>query len=58
MVAGADMLEEILGPFPVVRLRGLPFEAQMRDIILFFQVKKTQRKSSQPPLRTPPSDIP
>lgn len=35
---GSEMLEELLGPFPVVRLRGLPSEAQVRDIILFFQV--------------------
>lgn len=35
---GQEMLEELLGPFPVVRLRGLPFEAQVRDVILFFQV--------------------
>ena len=35
----ADAMEELLGPFPVVRLRGLPFEAQVRDVILFFQVR-------------------
>jgi len=35
---GQEMLEDFLGPFPVVRLRGLPFEAQVRDVILFFQV--------------------
>ncbi|GAB5035286.1 heterogeneous nuclear [Nannochloropsis oceanica] len=34
---GQEMLEDFLGPFPVVRLRGLPFEAQVRDVILFFQ---------------------
>lgn len=36
--SSADAMEELLGPFPVVRLRGLPFEAQPRDVVLFFQV--------------------
>lgn len=39
----ADAMEELLGPFPVVRLRGLPFEAQVRDVILFFQVRGWSR---------------
>lgn len=38
------MLEEMLGPFPVVRLRGLPFEAQVSDIISFFQVGGPSRQ--------------
>lgn len=41
----ADAMEELLGPFPVVRLRGLPFEAQPRDVVLFFQVRWTLRAS-------------
>jgi len=32
-----DPLEDILGPFPCVRIRGLPFEATMEDVIMFFQ---------------------
>ncbi len=43
---GGDALEELLGPFPVVRLRGLPFEAQVRDVILFFQVRTSRRPPS------------
>ncbi|KAG5189415.1 hypothetical protein JKP88DRAFT_206122, partial [Tribonema minus] len=33
----ADALEEVLGPFPCVRLRGMPFEATVDDVLRFFQ---------------------
>ena len=32
-----DPLEAVLGPFPCVRLRNLPFETAIEDILLFFQ---------------------
>jgi RNA recognition motif. (a.k.a. RRM, RBD, or RNP domain) len=32
-----DPLEEVLGPFPCVRLRGMPFEATVDDVLQFFQ---------------------
>jgi heterogeneous nuclear ribonucleoprotein F/H len=31
-----DPLETILGPFPCARLRGLPFEASIQDVLVFF----------------------
>jgi heterogeneous nuclear ribonucleoprotein F/H len=34
---GGDPLESILGPFPCVRLRNLPHEATLEDVLLFFQ---------------------
>ena len=32
-----DPLEALLGPFPCARVRGLPFEATLEDILVFFQ---------------------
>jgi heterogeneous nuclear ribonucleoprotein F/H len=32
-----DPLEAILGPFPCVRLRNLPHEATLEDVLVFFQ---------------------
>jgi heterogeneous nuclear ribonucleoprotein F/H len=32
-----DPLEALLGPFPCVRVRGLPFEATLEDVLVFFQ---------------------
>lgn len=32
-----DPLESILGPFPCVRLRSLPFDATLEDILVLFQ---------------------
>lgn len=35
--ASMDPLEAVLGPFPCARLRGLPFEATIEDVLVFFQ---------------------
>ena len=32
-----DPLETVLGPFPCVRMRGLPFETTLEDVLVFFQ---------------------
>ena len=32
-----DPLEALLGPFPCARVRGLPFEATLEDVLVFFQ---------------------
>ena len=32
-----DPLEALLGQFPCVRLKGLPFDATLEDILVFFQ---------------------
>jgi heterogeneous nuclear ribonucleoprotein F/H len=32
-----DPLEALLGPFPCARVRGLPFEATVEDVLVFFQ---------------------
>jgi len=33
----SDPLENILGVFPCVRLRGLPYKASSEDVLVFFQ---------------------
>jgi hypothetical protein len=33
----SDPLEVILGTFPCVRVRGIPFEAALEDVLVFFQ---------------------
>lgn len=35
--ASMDPLEAVLGPFPCARLLGLPFEATIEDVLVFFQ---------------------
>jgi heterogeneous nuclear ribonucleoprotein F/H len=35
--SSSDPLEAILGPFPCVRLKGLPLGANLEDVIMFFQ---------------------
>mmetsp|Transcript_3080 Transcript_3080/g.4686 ORF Transcript_3080/g.4686 Transcript_3080/m.4686 type:complete len:313 (-) Transcript_3080:702-1640(-) len=37
MLPSIDPLEVVLGPFPCARLRGLPFEASIEDVVVFFQ---------------------
>jgi len=32
-----DPLETVLGPFPCARVRGLPFDASLEDVLVFFQ---------------------
>jgi heterogeneous nuclear ribonucleoprotein F/H len=32
-----DPLEALLGPFPCARVRGLPFDATLEDVLVFFQ---------------------
>ena len=32
-----DPLEAVLGPFPCTRLRNLPYDASLEDILLLFQ---------------------
>eukprot|EP00557_Chaetoceros_sp_GSL56_P000897 CAMPEP_0176501206 /NCGR_PEP_ID=MMETSP0200_2-20121128/14029_1 /TAXON_ID=947934 /ORGANISM="Chaetoceros sp., Strain GSL56" /LENGTH=593 /DNA_ID=CAMNT_0017900061 /DNA_START=2390 /DNA_END=4171 /DNA_ORIENTATION=- len=32
-----DPLENLLGPFPCVRLRNMPYDANIEDVLLFFQ---------------------
>jgi heterogeneous nuclear ribonucleoprotein F/H len=32
-----DPLEAVLGPFPCARLRNLPFDATLEDILILFQ---------------------
>ena len=35
--ASTDPLEAVLGPFPCARLRGLPYDVTLEDILLLFQ---------------------
>lgn len=35
--ASTDPLEAVLGPFPCARMRGLPFETSLEDVLVFFQ---------------------
>lgn len=35
--SSSDPLEAVLGPFPCVRMRGLPFDATLEDVLVFFQ---------------------
>lgn len=35
--ASTDPLEAVLGPFPCARLRSLPFDASLEDILVLFQ---------------------
>ena len=35
--ASTDPLEAVLGPFPCVKLRNLPFDATLEDILVLFQ---------------------
>jgi len=32
-----DPLEAVLGPFPCVRLRNLPYDGSLEDVLVFFQ---------------------
>jgi len=32
-----DPLEQVLGPFPCARLRGLPMDSSLEDVLVFFQ---------------------
>lgn len=36
-LALGDPLEALLGPFPCARVRGLPVEATLEDVLVFFQ---------------------
>mmetsp|Transcript_9723 Transcript_9723/g.36491 ORF Transcript_9723/g.36491 Transcript_9723/m.36491 type:complete len:363 (-) Transcript_9723:357-1445(-) len=36
-LAQGNSLDAILGPFPCVRMRGIPYEATMQDIVTFFR---------------------
>jgi hypothetical protein len=37
MQRASDPLETVLGPFPCVRMRGLPFDTNLEDVLVFFQ---------------------
>jgi heterogeneous nuclear ribonucleoprotein F/H len=37
MQRNSDPLETVLGPFPCVRIRGLPFDSNLEDVLVFFQ---------------------
>jgi len=37
MINRDDILDTLLGPFPCVKIRGLPFEASYQDLMAFFQ---------------------
>lgn len=32
-----DPLEDVLGPFPCIRMRNLPYDANLQDVLIFFQ---------------------
>jgi len=35
--SSSDPLEAVLGPFPCARLRGMPFDVTLEDVLVFFQ---------------------
>lgn len=37
LVPSMDPLEALLGPFPCARVRGIPYEATLEDVLVFFQ---------------------
>jgi len=37
VVGSGDPLETVLGPFPCARMRGLPYDTSLEDVLVFFQ---------------------
>ena len=35
--SAADPLEQVLGPFPCVRISRLPYDTNLEDVLVFFQ---------------------